>query len=143
MKNIILPMSQEDLPQVLELAQELGYETDLLSLGKRLAHLSQLPHHGAFVYSFDNKILGFIHLEIVSDLIEATKVEIKALVVSQTNRGQGIGSALIVEAKKWAMANGMHTIYLSCNILRERTHSFYRREGFVLMKTSHFFEIKF
>ena len=78
MKNIILPMSQEDLPQVLELAQELGYETDLLSLGKRLAHLSQLPHHGAFVYSFDNKILGFIHLEIEMGVFDLVKSFVSA-----------------------------------------------------------------
>lgn len=142
MENAISAITHDDLSQVLELASELGYPVPLRELESRFLELSCLPHHTLLKYEDKNKILGWIHLEVVNDLIEETKLEIKAIIVSESARGKGVGHLLIEEAKIQGKSLGLNTIYLSCNILRERTHAFYKREGFSLSKTSHFFELK-
>jgi len=79
--------------------------------------------------------------EAVDDLIEKRKVEIKALVVSEKDRNSGIGHELVKSSVEWARLFGLHTIYLNCNILRNRAHCFYEKEGFKKVKTSNFFEM--
>jgi len=135
-------MHTNDLPQVLLLAEQLGYPSDILTIQKRFETLTHSPFHQLIVYRSENKINGWIHLEVVFDLIEEPKLEIKALVVDEKLRGKGIGSELLKAAKIWGINNRLHTAYLSCNILRKQTHAFYYREGFELVKTSHFFELK-
>ena len=131
-----------DLPQILQLAGQLGYPSHVSELEKRYIELTKHSHHSIFKYEEAEKIIGWIHLEKVYDLIEETKLEVKALIVHEDARGTGVGHALIEHAKLWGKQQGLHTIYLSCNILREQSHEFYKREGFSLTKTSHFFELK-
>lgn len=138
----ILTMLETHLPEVAKLAEQLGYPVLSQDLHLRWRKLSLNNRHGLFVYEENKNILGWIHLECVEDLIEEEKVEIKALVVNENSRGQGIGKALIETAEKWAKTYQLHTIYLNCNILRNRTHDFYQREGFLNYKSSHFFEKK-
>lgn len=138
----ISPMKESHLPEVMKLSEQLGYPVAISELETRWKKLSSKYRHGFFVYEENKNILGWIHLEVVEDLIEEDKVEIKALVVEENSRGTGIGKALIASAEKWAKTYQLHTIYLNCNILRERTHNFYIREGFSNYKTSHFFEKK-
>lgn len=121
---------------------QLGYPCTEGELRERFLNLINLPNHALRVWR-DDCVKGVVHLEEVSDLIEEKKVEIKALVVDERTRSQGIGRALIQEAGKWAKERGCSIAYLNCNIKRERTHDFYLREGFGLLKTSHVFERKF
>ena len=128
--------------EVAFLSDQLGYTVTENDIIHRFRKLISSNRHGLFVYEENKNILGWIHLECVEDLIEEDKAEIKALIVSENSRGKGIGKALIKSAEKWAKTNHLHTIYLNCNILRERTHSFYEREGFSNYKNSRFFEKK-
>ena len=141
MKSSIRPLASSDLESVLVLSKELGYPSEIEELKERFNILTKKDHHAIFIYD-EGSVIGFIHLECVDDLIEERKLEIKALVVNENARGKGIGKALVEEAKKWAKKRELHTIYLNCNILRDRTHAFYLREGFTKVKTSHFFEIE-
>jgi GNAT superfamily N-acetyltransferase len=138
----ISPMKEGHLSQVAKLSEQLGYPVTLSDLSTRWNALSGNKRHALFVYEDNDLIQGWIHLEIVEDLIEENKVEIKALVVEENSRGHGIGKALIEAAEKWGKTYQLHTIYLNCNILRERTHVFYQREGFTKYKSSLFFEKK-
>lgn len=141
MKPSILPMQESDLTDIAVLAQELGYPSELSELLERFQHLSSRDNHALLVYKENSQVLGFIHLERVDDLIEEQKVEIKALAIKESERGKQIGSKLVSTSKEWARQKGLHTIYLSCNILRNKAHDFYLKEGFTRMKTSHFFEL--
>ncbi len=138
----ISPMSESHLSQVAKLSEQLGYPVTQKDLRARFTKLSSSSRHIFLVYEENKNILGWIHLEQVEDLIEEDKAEVKALVVEENSRGSGVGKALMEAAEKWAKTYQLHTIYLNCNILRERTHKFYTREGFVNYKTSRFFEKK-
>lgn len=134
-------MNRNDLSAVGALSEQLGYPVELSELTARFETLSELPNHALMVCE-GTAVTGWLHLEAVNDLIEETKVEIKALVVDQNERSKGVGSLLVKAAREWAKTYGSNTIYLSCNIIRDRAHVFYEREGFVKVKTSHFFELK-
>ncbi len=143
MKNcLISSINSNDLEGLRRLSEELGYPCSQEELQSRLELLKTLDNHALCKISEDGELRGWIHLEKVFDLIEKTKVEIKAIVVSEKYRSRGYGKGLIEYAKNWAQENGIDTIYLSCNIVRNRTHEFYKREGFALVKTSHFFELE-
>lgn len=142
MKTPILPISFEDLTAISGLSEQLGYPNKVRDLERRFQELSKLPHHGLFKILEGDVPKGWMHLEKVYDLIEEAKVEIKAIVVDEKSRGSGLGKLLIDFAKTWARTEGLNTIYLSCNIVRQQTHNFYKREGFALTKTSHFFELE-
>lgn len=135
-------MGEHHLPEVGKLSDQLGYPVKMNELLLRFQKLSIKNRHALFVCEENKNILGWIHLECVEDLIEEDKVEIKAFVVEENFRGKGIGKALLETAEKWAKTYQLHTIYLNCNILRERTHKFYQREGFENYKSSLFFEKK-
>lgn len=134
-------MNRNDLLLVGAMSDQLGYVVETHELLERFEALYSLENHALFV-SDDDGIKGWIHLEVVFDLIEEKKVEVKALVIDENARSKGHGSELLQTAREWAKTYGVSTIYLSCNILRERAHAFYLREGFTKIKTSHFFEAK-
>lgn len=141
MNSVVRPMNRNDLSHVGAMSDQLGYPVEMSDLIARFEGLSNLAHHALMVCE-ENSVKGWIHLELVSDLIEEKKVEIKALVVDQNERSKGTGSLLVKAALEWAKTYGVTTIYLSCNIIRDRAHAFYEREGFTRVKTSHFFELK-
>lgn len=134
-------MNRNDLDSVGAMSDQLGYPVEMNELIARFDELSSLSHHALMVCE-EKSVKGWIHLELVSDLIEEKKIEIKALVVDQNERSKGTGSLLVKAASEWAKTYGVTTIYLSCNIIRDRAHAFYEREGFLKVKTSHFFELK-
>ncbi len=134
-------MNRNDLKAVGAMSDQLGYPVEMSELITRFEELMKLSHHALMVCGEDS-VKGWIHLEVVSDLIEEKKVEIKALVVDESERSKGTGSLLVKAATEWAKTYGVSTIYLSCNIIRDRAHAFYEREGFLKVKTSHFFELK-
>lgn len=141
MNSLIKPMNTGHLAAVGALADQLGYEVSLPDLQARFEELSGIPEHGFFVIE-DQGVKGWIHLQIISILLKEKRVEIKALVVDESERSKGYGKALVNHAREWAKTNRLSTIYLTSNIMRNRAHAFYEREGFKNLKTSHFFELK-
>jgi N-acetylglutamate synthase-like GNAT family acetyltransferase len=137
----IFPMNRNDLAAVADLSEQLGYPLLDEHLHQRFEELSGLPQHALFVLK-NEQLLGWVHLELVYDLIEEKKVEIKAIVVDEKLRGQGHGQKLLKASVAWAKAQQVQAIFLSCNIVRDKTHAFYLKEGFTKTRTSHFFEIK-
>lgn len=138
----VSPMGPGHLQEVSRLSHILGYPVTVDELTRRFLRFSENPRHALLICEDQENILGWIHLECVEDLIEEDKLEIKALVVDEKFRKMGTGKALITAGEKWAKTYQLHTIYLSCNILRTEAHKFYEALGFVRTKTSHFFEKK-
>lgn len=61
-------------------------------------------------------------------------VEIIGLVVDENYRSFGIGNMLIDYARNWTQAKGIKKLRVRTNIVRQRTHAFYERNGFTLCK---------
>ncbi len=66
--------------------------------------------------------------------------EITGLVV-EDYRSIGVSNLLIDYAKKWTYATCINKLRVSINIVRQRTHTFYERNGFTLRKEQKVYEM--
>lgn len=85
----------------------------------------------------DGAVVGWIHGRAVFLLEADPMAEIWGLVVGDGRRGRGIGVALLEAVERWAVGRGLDTIQARSNVIRERAHRYYLREGFEIVKTSY------
>lgn len=130
----------KDAPALAELAGQLGYPTTPEQAAVRLANLLGKSDHVVFVAErAPGEIIGWIHVFKLLLLESPPTAEIGGLVVDLRLRGSGTGKALVQAARRWAMRQGLKTLWVRSNIIREKTHTFYQGEGFNKIKTQVFF----
>jgi GNAT superfamily N-acetyltransferase len=136
----IRPIGLDDAAQAAMLATELGYPAAADEISARIALLNQDVRHTVLVAVRDGKMLGWIDISVVFHLQAAPYAEIGGLVVSATERSQGIGRKLLRASENWAAGRGLSRVVVRSRITRERAHHFYQREGYATVKTSLVFE---
>lgn len=123
------------------LAGELGYPATGEEMRPRIALLLARPdEHAVLVAARGEDVAGWIHVAVTHLLESGTKAEICGLVVTERERGGGIGAQLVAAGEAWARAQGTPLMRVRSNVVRERTHRFYERLGYVTRKTSKVFE---
>ena len=85
-------------------------------------------------------MVGWIDLSVEYHLQSEPAVLIGGLVVGESARGRGIGRQLCEAAEDWTRARGVARLRVRSNVIRERAHSFYLRDGYARVKTSAVFE---
>ncbi|MGH8182909.1 MAG: GNAT family N-acetyltransferase [Rhodanobacteraceae bacterium] len=124
-----------DAEALAELSGQLGYPVDAPTIVRRL---DAIAAHGAGValvaVDARNKVCGFAHAEPRHLLIAEAFVELAAMVVSDAARGSGTGAALLAKVEAWARGHGFASVRVRSNVVRERAHRFYLREGYVERK---------
>lgn len=133
--STIRAATSSDADELAKLSGQLGYPADVATVLRRLDGV--VAHHaGVVLVAVDPQggLGGFAHVEPRRLLIAEPFAELAALVVSETARGQRVGSALLAAAEGWAREQGFATMRVRSNILRERAHRFYLREGYVERK---------
>lgn len=139
----IREMCENDLPQVIELAEQLGYQMILADLKMRFQKVIYRPTDKLLVaINVENEVCGWIHLQIQEDMLTESKGEVRAFVVDAKQRSKGIGKELLKAGEEWIRAQDVDKIFLRTNIAREAAHRFYKRENYELAKTSHMFTKK-
>ena len=136
----IRPIRLDDAAQAAQLSTELGYPAEADDISARIALLNDDARHTVLVAVGNSKVLGWIDIAVVFHLQAAPYAEIGGLVVSATERSQGIGGKLLHAAEAWAAAQGLSRVVVRSRITRERAHRFYQREGYATVKTSMVFE---
>ena len=79
-------------------------------------------------YPVDAAVVPRLQLE------DAPFAELAGLVVDDAVRGAGVGAALLNAAEAWARSEGFATMRVRSNVVRERAHRFYEREGYERIK---------
>jgi GNAT superfamily N-acetyltransferase len=133
--STIRAATSSDANELAKLSGQLGYPADAATVLRRLDGV--VAHHaGVVLVAVDPQggLGGFAHVEPRRLLIAEQFAELAALVVSETARGQRVGSALLAAAEGWAREQGFASMRVRSNILRERAHRFYLREGYVERK---------
>ncbi len=123
-----------DAAVVAALAGELGYPATAAETETRLARLLASPGDAVVVAEDGGNVVAWMHLSAGESLDGGAIAEIRTLVVAATHRGSGVGAALVRYAVEWARTNGACRLRVRCNVVRERTHRFYKREGFTETK---------
>ena len=131
----IRPARSDDAAALAELSTQLGYPAAAETLSQRLARVRDQGVGEVFVATdSQDRVLGWTHVVPRLHLEEAPFAELAGLVVGDGARGAGVGAALLAAAEQWARQHGFVQFRVRSNVVRERAHGFYRREGYVERK---------
>jgi GNAT superfamily N-acetyltransferase len=124
-----------DAAQLAELAGELGYPTTLKEMRQRLSRLKPATMHAVFVAEAGGKLIGWTHVSRNCVLEAPVRAEVNGLIVSSLARSRGTGKQLLRAAEEWARKQKCTGVNLRSNVIRDRAHAFYLREGYEHYKT--------
>ncbi len=134
-------MNETDLPRVVILAGELGYEVSPEDAAHRFGRLGGHLDYAFFVALQDEEVVGWIQVNRDTEaLLLRPRADIAALVVDQRYRSSGIGKLLLKQSEAWALERGLTVLRVRSSTWREAAHRFYLREGYDLLKTGHIFQ---
>ena len=129
-----------DADRLAALSRALGYPMTPDEALRRLAEITDHPDHGLLVAEIDGRVEGWIQISLPRIFETPRQAEIAGLIVDEAARGAGIGRQLLAAAEAWAREKSCQAIRVRSNVVRERAHAFYEREGFVVIKTQRVFE---
>lgn len=110
---------------------ELGYDVSCEDLKARILQMQKDKNYVILTAAHEEKVVGFIGLQIcLAFEIEGKVMRIIALAVARHFQGQGIGSALIQEAEKYANENNISIISVNSGLKRTEAHRFYEKQSF-------------
>ena len=126
----------QDAARLAELSAQLGYPATDTQIADRLRRLLRAPKHIVFVAEKPGAgVIGWLHASVVHLLESETRAEINGLIVADGHRSAGAGAKLLEAAEQWARKNGCKRMNVRSNVVRERAHEFYLRQGYDHYKT--------
>jgi GNAT superfamily N-acetyltransferase len=127
-----------DAERIAQLTGELGYPATAAQIATRLRQLTPVSKHAVFVAEtgdVDAGLIGWVHVS-VSHLLESDiRAEVNGLIVAEGQRSAGAGAKLLEAAEEWARRRGCRGMNVRSNVIRERAHGFYERNGYEHYKT--------
>lgn len=130
----------EDSPSISALAKQLGYDATAEQIAQRLRYFVASAEHNVFVAEAEGGVvIGWIGMYVARSMTSDARLEISGLVVSEGYRSRGVGALLLTCAEEWAAARGLDEVGVHANLIRERAHRFYERNGYRLEKSQKFF----
>ena len=125
-----------DAARIAELSGQLGYPTSAMEMRARLREVLKDKEAACFVAeSGKTGLVGWIHVSTTPLLEVERRAEVNGLVVDEMARSQGAGALLLAAGEKWARGKRCKSMSVRSNVLRERAHGFYLRNGYEHYKT--------
>lgn len=125
-----------DAERIAELSGQLGYPTTEKQMKARLRDALKDKDAACFVAELrDSGVIGWIHVSTTPLLEVERRAEVNGLVVDEAARSGGAGAMLLAAAEKWARGKRCRSMSVRSNVLRERAHGFYLRNGYEHYKT--------
>ena len=132
-----------DAKRVAELSGQLGYPATEKQMKGRLREVSEDKDAACFVAeSREGGVIGWIHVGTTPLLEVERRAEVNGLVVDERARSRGAGALLLEAGEKWARGKRCKGMSVRSNVLRERAHGFYLRNGYEHYKTQKAFRKK-
>jgi GNAT superfamily N-acetyltransferase len=126
---------KSDVPRLAELSGELGYPATAEEMKERFAQIKPAARHAVFVAELEKKVIGWIHVSVTPLLEVACRAEVNGLIVADGHRSSGAGAKLLDAAEKWARGKKCKGMSVRSNVIRDRAHAFYERQGYLHIKT--------
>lgn len=125
-----------DAARLAELSGQLGYPATPAEIRERMKGIRPAAQHALFVAETkDAGVIGWIHVSKQPLLEGDLRAEINGLIVAEKHRSFGAGARLLAAAEDWAREHGCKGMSVRSNVVRERAHQFYERNGFEHYKT--------
>ncbi len=136
----IRPAHLRDADALAALSTQLGYPASQDEIERRLRAILRNRNHAILVAELDGKgIVGWAHASAEKALLSEPRAEVLGLIIDVTQRGKGIGTALMSQIERWARAQGLSAVSLRSNVIRDQAHRFYEGLGYKRVKTQHAF----
>jgi len=133
---VIREAEESDLSDVLDLYAQLGQDNgDVLPVSDAMEIFGKMktyPDYRLYVATYGGKAVGSFTLLVMDNLahLGAPSAVLEDVVVRETLRGQGVGTAMMAFAGSLARAKGCYKLAFSSNRNRTRAHRFYEKLGF-------------
>lgn len=125
-----------DAARIAELSGQLGYPATASQIRQRLRAIRPASQHAVLVAEWkDVGVVGWLHVSKQPLLEVEVRAEVNGLVVSEGHRSLGAGARLLAAAEDWARKHGCKSMSVRSNVIRERAHQFYERQGYEHYKT--------
>jgi GNAT superfamily N-acetyltransferase len=133
-----------DAPRLAELSGQLGYPATAKQIRRRLRQIQPASQNAVFVAEAKEAgIIGWLHVSKEPLLESEMRAEVNGLVVAEGHRSLGAGAQLLAAAEDWARRNACKGMSVRSNVIRERAHKFYERNGYEHYKTQKSFRKPF
>jgi GNAT superfamily N-acetyltransferase len=130
-KISIRTAQSKDIPVLVGLTAELGYPDSEEEIRRRFNIVSASPDHKIFIAESEEIVVGLMSFHALDILYGAGKIgRITALVVTESERGKGIGRLLVQKAEELALESNCKRLELTTSIHRTDAHKFYESLGF-------------
>ena len=127
---------KSDAQRIAELCGQLGYPATVAQIAQRLRRIKPASQHAVLVAeSPKGKVIGWLHVSVEPLLEVELRAEVNGLVVADEERSRGAGALLLQSAEEWARGHGCKNMSVRSNVVRERAHQFYLRNGYEHYKT--------
>jgi ribosomal-protein-alanine N-acetyltransferase len=131
---IIREAKQSDFPALLALDHEC-FPADIAYDVVDLAYYMNLEHSRTFVTEITHRIAGFLLVDIDPLRSPKPSATLVTLDVRDVMRRKGIGTALLDHMEARLTQQGVHRIRLQVEVTNTPAIKFYRRMGFVMLRT--------
>lgn len=121
-----------DASHVLALVEQLGYDPDHRGFDETFAQVVRHPEAAVFVAVEGLRVVGYLAMSHRPQIrLGGRAAYIDELVVDERRRGEGLGTALLAEALRYARGLGCTRVDLHTNRARQSYHrGFYVAHGF-------------
>jgi len=133
---------RSDAERIAQLSGELGYPATAAQIATRLRQLTPVSKHAVFIAESPDAgtgLIGWVHVSVAHLLESDIRAEVNGLVVAEGQRCAGAGAKLLEAAEEWARRRGCRAMNVRSNVIRERAHGFYERNGYEHYKTQNAF----
>lgn len=122
---------RSDAARIAELSGQLGYPATAAQIAQRLRGLRPAARHAVFVADLPGSgVAGWVHVTVAHLVDSDTRAEVNGLVVAEGQRSLGAGARLLEAAEEWSRKRGCRSMSVRSNVIRERAHKFYERQGY-------------
>lgn len=127
----------KDAAVIADLSGQLGYPATHPELTERLARLLRLSRvNQVFVAQAPSgEVVGWVHVSVNALLEVPLRAEVNGLIIADGQRSIGAGAKLLQAAETWARHKGCRSMSVRSNVIRDRAHAFYLRNGYDHYKT--------
>jgi GNAT superfamily N-acetyltransferase len=131
----IRPAEAGDVERIAELMAQLGYDVPAAALAGRLRRRD--GRREVLVAVSAGRIVAWAAVCTDEPFVEGFGAQLEGLVVDESSRGRGAGAQLLDAAEAWARDRGGTEMRVKSNVVRERAHAFYKRQGYRTIKSQY------
>ncbi|MGC2767076.1 MAG: GNAT family N-acetyltransferase [Candidatus Acidiferrum sp.] len=132
----IRKVKQTDAERIAALSGQLGYPATTKAMTARLKRALKMKDGACFVAETKEEgVIGWVHVSVTPLLEVEQRAEVNGLVVDERVHRRGAGARLLEAAENWARKIGCAGMSVRSNVIRDRAHGFYLKQGYEHYKT--------